>query len=71
MNIENATVVFSDADTGKAYARQMTVWEANLVMGQLQALDDGPLKAIEVAPFILRSPGVSEERAQQIVKGGA
>ena len=53
---ENAAVVFTDANTGKAYARVLNEWETQLVLGQLQAIDDaGGLNAREVEPFILRS----------------
>lgn len=52
---ESVAVVFSDANTGKAYARVLTDFEATLVLAQLQALDDDKLNAWEVEPFILRS----------------
>ena len=53
---ENVAIVFTDGNTGKAYARTLQPWEATLVLGQLQAIDDvGALKAIEVEPFMLRS----------------
>ena len=45
---ESVAVVFSDANTGKAYARVLTDFETT----QLQALD---AKVREVEPFILRS----------------
>lgn len=53
-NLNTVAVVFQDND-GKARARMLTVWEANLVLGQLQALDGGTLHAREVTPFELRS----------------
>lgn len=52
---ESVAVVFSDANTGKAYARVLTDFETTLVLAQLQALDDYKLNAREVEPFILRS----------------
>jgi len=52
---ESVAVVFSDANTGKAYARVLTDFETRLVLAQLQALDDDKLNAREVEPFILRS----------------
>lgn len=52
---ESVAVVFSDANTGKAYARVLTDFETTLVLAQLQALDDDKLNAWEVEPFILRS----------------
>lgn len=53
---ENVAVVFTDASTGKVYARTLHPWESTLVLGQLQAIDDvGALKAFEVEPFMLRS----------------
>lgn len=52
---ESVAVVFSDANTGKAYARVLTDFETTLVLAQLQALDDDKLNAREVEPFILRS----------------
>lgn len=52
---ESVAVVFSDANTGKAYARVLTDFETTLVLAQLQALDDDKLNAQEVEPFILRS----------------
>lgn len=51
----NVAVVFEDADTGKAYAREVGAWEAKLILAQLQELDGGQLKAWEVKPFTLRS----------------
>lgn len=52
---ESVAVVFSDANTGKAYARVLTDFETTLILAQLQALDDDKLNAREVEPFILRS----------------
>lgn len=52
---KDVAVVFSDANTGKAYARVLTDFETTLVLAQLQALDDDKLNAREVEPFILRS----------------
>lgn len=52
---ESVAVVFSDANTGKAYARVLTNFETTLILAQLQALDDDKLNAREVEPFILRS----------------
>lgn len=52
---ESVAVVFSDANTGKAYARVLTDFEATLVLAQLQVLDDDKLNVREVEPFILRS----------------
>lgn len=49
---ESVAVVFSDANTGKAYARVLTDFETTLVLAQLQALD---AKVREVEPFIPRS----------------
>lgn len=49
---ESVAVVFSDANTGKAYARVLTDFETTLVLAQLQALD---ANVREVEPFILRS----------------
>lgn len=45
---KDVTVVFSDANTGKAYARVLTDFETT----KLQALDTN---ALEVEPFVLRS----------------
>lgn len=52
---KDVAVVFSDGNTGKAYARVLTDFETTLVLAQLQALDDDKLNAREVEPFILRS----------------
>lgn len=68
MKFTNAAIVMTDAVTGKPYARPLTDFETNLVLAQLQALDDGQLKAREIEPFILRSVGVSEERAREIAE---
>lgn len=68
MKFSNAVIVMTDAATGKPYARVLSDFETNLVLAQLQALDDGALKAQEIAPFILRGANVSEERAREIVE---
>ena len=49
---KDVAVVFSDANTGKAYARVLTDFETTLVLAQLQAFD---ANAREVEPFMLRS----------------
>ena len=68
MKFSQAVIIVTDEDTGKPYARQLSAWEINLELSQLQALDGGALKAVEVAPFILRGASVSEERAQRILQ---
>ena len=55
IKLESVAVVFSDANTGKAYARLLTDFETSLVLAQLRALDDDKLNAWEVEPFVLRS----------------
>lgn len=67
MKFENCAVVMTDSDTGKPYVRLLTDFEANLVLGQLQALDEGKLKCREIVPFILRTVNVSEEKAKRII----
>ncbi len=68
MKFINPVLLVSDEATGKAYARQLSPWEQNLVLQQLQALDGGALKMTEIAPVIVRGVNVSEERARQIVE---
>lgn len=68
MKFENSAIVMTDAETGKPYARQLTQWELNMVLAQLQALDGGALKARQVAPFILRDHNLSEEEALSIIE---
>lgn len=68
MKFENAAIVMTDTDTGKPYARQLSAWELNLVLSQLQALDGGALKAREIAPFVMRTPGVTEDEARQLIE---
>lgn len=66
MKFENAAIVMTDTDTGKPYARPLSQWELNLVLSQLQALDGGALKAREIAPFVMRTVGISQEAAERI-----
>ena len=66
MKFENAAIVMTDTDTGKPYARPLSAWELNLVLSQLQALDGGALKAREIAPFVMRTVGISQEAAERI-----
>lgn len=66
MKFENAAIVMTDTDTGKPYARPLSQWELNLVLSQLQALDGGALKAREIAPFVMRTPGISQADAERI-----
>lgn len=66
MKFENAAIVMTDSDTGKPYARPLSAWELNLVLSQLQALDGGALKAREIAPFVMRTVGISQEAAERI-----
>lgn len=68
MKFINPVLLVSDEATGKAYARQLSPWEQNLVLQQLQALDGGALKMTEIAPVIIRGVNVSEERARHIVE---
>jgi len=68
MKFENAAIVMTDTDTGKPYARQLSAWELNLVLSQLQALDGGALKAREIAPFVMRTTGVSQADAERIAQ---
>lgn len=68
MKFINPVLLVSDEATGKAYARQLSPWEQNLVLQQLQALDGGALKMTEIAPVIVRGVNVSEERARHIVE---
>lgn len=65
---ENVVLVFTDGNTGKPYARQLSAWESRLVMAQMAALDGDELKAVEIAPFIMRSADLSEEEAQRIAE---
>ncbi|KFK93584.1 MULTISPECIES: hypothetical protein [unclassified Serratia (in: enterobacteria)] len=60
---ENVAMVFTDKNTGKAYAILLEQLEVNIVMPQIEALRDGCLKAREVKPFEIRSvrrPGDGE-----------
>lgn len=68
MNIDNAVLIFTDGKTGHAYARQLNQWETNLVLAQLQALDDGAVKATRIEPVLIRSAGMTEERAQEVAE---
>lgn len=68
MKFENSAIVMTDAETGKPYARQLTPWELNMVLAQLQALDGGALNARQVAPFILRDHNISEDEARRIIE---
>lgn len=68
MKFENGAVVMTDTDTGKPYARVLTAWELNLVLSQLQALDGETLNAREIAPFVLRTTGVSQADAERIAE---
>lgn len=67
MKFKNGVVILEDEANGKAYARQLNGWEQNLVLAQLQALDGGALKVVEIAPIIVRGANVSEARARQIM----
>lgn len=67
MKLENVVILMSDAVTGIAYARELSPFEVNLIVRQLQALDNGELKLIEVEPVIIRSKGMSDERAAQLL----
>jgi hypothetical protein len=58
----------TDTDTGKPYARVLSAWELNLVLSQLQALDGETLNAREIAPFVIRTPGVSQANAERIAE---
>lgn len=68
MKFENAAIVMTDTDTGKPYARPLSAWELNLVLSQLQALDGGALKAREIAPFVMRTPGIRQADAEHIAQ---
>jgi len=68
MRFENSAIVMTDAETGIPYARQLTPWELNMVLAQLQALDGGALNARQVAPFILRDHKISEDEARSIIE---
>lgn len=68
MKFINGAVVMTDLDTGKPFTRVLSPWELNLVLGQLQALDGGTLNAREIAPFIMRSPGVTEDEARELIE---
>lgn len=68
MKFEHGAVVMTDSETGKPYARFLSPMELNLVLGQLQALDGGALNAREVAPFIMRTTGVSQGDAERIAE---
>lgn len=63
----NVVVVFTCADTGKAYAIDLekTQIGSPLILGMLSV--EGPLHAVEVEPFVLRSKGMSDERAAQLL----
>lgn len=68
MKPTNVVVVFTCADTGKAYAIDLekTQIGSPLILGMLSV--EGPLHAVEVEPFVLRSKGMSEERAAQLLE---
>lgn len=68
MKFINGAVVMTDIETGKPYSRFLSPMELNLVLGQLQALDGGTLNAREVAPFIIRTPGVTEDEARELIE---
>lgn len=55
MKPENVAVVFTDADTGKAYAAVLNESETLVIMAMLSGLQDGAIRAREVIPFELRS----------------
>ncbi|WP_312181379.1 hypothetical protein [Pantoea sp. CTOTU46764] len=54
MQATAAAVVFTDSETGQGYIRTLSDWETNLILSQLQALDDGPLKAYPVHPVEIK-----------------
>lgn len=54
MKPENVAVVFTDADTGKAYAAVLNESETLVIMAMLSGLQDGAIRAREVIPFELR-----------------
>lgn len=54
VELSNAALVFTDADTGQGYMRKLNEFEAKLVAAQLAALDEGELKALPVHPVSIR-----------------
>lgn len=61
IELSNAALVFTDANTGQGYIRTLNETEATLISAQLAAFDDGEMKAIPVHPFEVRK--MSKERA--------
>lgn len=68
MKLENGAIVMTDSETGKPYARFLSQFELNLVLAQLQALDGGTLNAREIAPFVMRTTGISQAAAERIAQ---
>lgn len=68
MKPENGAIVMTDSETGKPYARFLSQFELNLVLAQLQALDGGTLNAREIAPFVMRTTGISQAQAERIAQ---
>lgn len=54
VELSNAALVFTDADTGQGYMRKLNEFEAKLVAAQLAALDEAELKALPVHPVSIR-----------------
>ncbi len=54
ISISRVAIVFTDDLTGQGYMRTLNQFEANLVIAQLTALDDGELKAQPVYPTEIR-----------------
>lgn len=61
IELSNAALVFTDANTGQGYIRTLNETEATIISAQLAALDDGEMKVIPVHPFEVRK--MSKERA--------
>lgn len=55
MKIENMALVFHDADTGKAYCKILTEFEAIIATGLFKDEATGEFKVVAVQPFEIRS----------------